>query len=235
MKSLNLIFAFILLAAFSITAPAQLCGYFGVTLDIHNAKLTAVNNASVKIIMPERKLPGKSYLRPEHQFVRAKGDKDGQLKLILTEGLELADDNKVVVSAPGYLPLEMMLSFPHCVRLTHDVTMLEAGEKKAVVSGSIKDENGKAVAYAGVHFVSAGGREKMVNADRHGHFELGLEPGDYTVESNLMYYHTTKVAKFTVPAGGTATLDLKMKTQSYNEDKQVIIQSISLISPTLRR
>jgi hypothetical protein len=227
-----LFFVLLLLGGLSTAANAQLCGYFGVTLDIHNLKLAPVKNAAVKIIMPAYKQEGKEYLRPEHKFVR---DKDGEMKLTLSEGLVLSDDYKVIISAPGYLTQERMLSFPHCVRLRHDITMLKAGEKRSLVAGNIVNENGKAVPYAGVNFVSAGGDETFVNADRSGHFEIALKPGDYGVESRLMYYHTTKVKKFTVPAGGAAALDLKMKTQSYDEDKQVIIQNPQPQPPTLRR
>ncbi len=224
MKKFPVVFSIFLIAAFSSAASAQLCGSFGVKLNIHDSQFNALKNASVEIVAPDKKadkLPGKSYLRPEHQF---KPGDDGVMELRLGEGLILEDDYKLVITAPGYLTQEKTVDFPHCVWLSYDVTMLKNGEKSALVTGAVTLEHGKPVPYAGITFTGADRSEKHVNADQNGHYEIKLKPGDYTVEALRPYHHITKVEKFTVPAGGQAALDLKMKTQSYNEDKQVIIQ-----------
>lgn len=224
MKKFPVVFSILLIAAFSSAASAQLCGWFGVKLDIHDSRFNALKNASVQIIGPEKaakKLPGKSYLRPEHKF---KLNEDGEMELRLGEGLVLYDDYKIVISAPGFLTREKTVDFPHCVWVSYDVTMLKKGEKSALVSGAVTLAHGKPVPYVGITFTGADKSEKFVNADRNGRYEIKLKPGDYTVEARAPYHHITKVEKFTVPAGGQVALDLKMKTQSYDEDKQVIIQ-----------
>ena len=126
MKLLNLIFAIIFLAAFSMTASAQLCGQFGVTLNVYDNDLKPVANHSIKIV---------PWLKDEMNGAKFEpvAGKPGTSEIKLFEGHVITGNYKIIVSAPGFLETEKTITFPHCTRLSYDVLLLRKKEKYAMV------------------------------------------------------------------------------------------------------
>jgi hypothetical protein len=209
--------ALFILMFFALPVSAQLCGSYGVTISVYDNDLKPVEAYVTEVIPLAKDELRSAKFEPV-------ADTPGASELKLFEGHMVAEKYKLIVSAPGFQSFEKTLTFPHCTRLSYDILLVKAWQKRAVTSGKITDENGAAVPYAGVTFAGADKTERFVSSDSEGCYELRLKPGDYVVEARKMYHHITKVEKLVVPAYGRALLDLKMKTQKYDEDKQVIIQ-----------
>jgi 5-hydroxyisourate hydrolase-like protein (transthyretin family) len=211
MKFLNLIIAFIFIAGFITAASAQVCGSFGVTLNVYDNDLKPVADHSVKIVpWLKDELRGKTF-----EPVK---DTPGASEITLLEGHIVTGNYRVIVSAPGFLPTEKTITFPHCTRLLYDILLLRKKEKNAVVTGHITDEEGRPVNYIWVTFVSyANGSTRSVSTDYMGNYELKLKPGDYKITFHTNSYLPLKTQKFTVPADGKAVFNLLLRSkQSYS-------------------
>lgn len=218
-----LVLALALLALSSGTAAAQLCGSYGVTLNVHDSNLKPVTSFTVNVeSMGKDQLAGARFI--------SNPDEPGTAQLKLPEGREISDTYRVAITAAGFQPVVRSLRFPHCVRLKYDVLLVKPGQPTDLVTGKFTDNTGAAVPFAGVTFTAADKSERFVNADPEGYFEIKLAPGVYTVETALMYHHITRVENFMVPPSGPAKLDLKLKKQNYDEDKQVILQTAPLVN-----
>ncbi len=205
MKTFHLIFAFIFLAAFSFTASAQLCGQFGVTLNVYDNDLKPVENASVKIV---------AWLKDEMKDSKFApvADKPGALEIKLLEGHVITGNYKLIVSAPGFLDSEKTTTFPHCTNLSYDVLLLRKKEKYATVTGRVADEEGRPVNYIWVTFTNyADESTRGVSTDYTGVYELKLKPGDYKITFRTKSYLPLRTQKFTVPENGKAVFNLLLR------------------------
>jgi hypothetical protein len=207
MKTFHLILAFIFLAAFSLTASAQLCGQFGVTLNVYDNDLKPVTNHSVKIV---------PWLKDEmngDKFELVPGQ-PGTSELKLLEGHVITGNYKIFVSAPGFLETEKAITFPHCVRLSYDILLLRKKEKNATVTGHIADDEARSVNYIWVTFTNyADESTRSVSTDFMGNYELKLKPGDYKITFNSKGYLPLKTKKFTVPESGKAVFNLALRSK----------------------
>jgi hypothetical protein len=219
---MKIIFLFLILAFLPISASAQLCGKFGVRLNVHDAQLKPIDGVNITLSHPEKREAdkGKQYLRPEHKFVAQAGSL-ATFTLTLSEGLQVSDPYPVGVSAPGYITLFKNLRFPHCLWITYDITLRKEGEADTETYGTIYDELGAVVKYGKITFTTKDGQKREVFTNDLGRYHIQLLPGDYTVSAEKMYYHTTRIEKLSVPAAGISR-DLQMKNQKWNEDKRVI-------------
>ncbi len=208
MKIINFLSAFIFLAAFSLTASAQLCGQFGVTLNVHDNDLKPVANPSVKIVAWLKDEMNDSKFAPV-------ADKPGALEIKLLEGHVITGNYKLIVSAPGFLDTEKTTTFPHCTNLSYDVLLLRKKEKYAIVSGRVADEEGRPVNYIWVTFTSyADETTRGVSTDYTGVYELKLKPGDYKITFRTKSYLPLRTQKFTVPESGKAVFNLLLRKKS---------------------
>lgn len=222
-RPMTFVLAVAVLAIASGSASAQLCGSYGVTLAIHDANLKPVTGFAVNV-----EPTGKDQLAGAR--FKSNPDEPGTAELKLPEGREVSDTYRVAISAAGYQPVVKSLRFPNCVRLTYDVLLVKPGQATDLVTGKFTDNTGAAVPFAGVTFTAADKTERFVNADPDGNFAIKLALGVYTVETAIMYHHITRVENFMVPPSGPTKLDLKLKKQNYDEDKQVILQTAPLVS-----
>jgi hypothetical protein len=195
MRIFYFVIAFIFIGALSFNTNAQLCGQFGITLNIHDNDLKPVTDHSIKVVpWLKDELKGKTF--------EPVADKPGTSEIKLLEGHVITGNYKLIVSAPGFFPTEKALTFPHCTRLSYDILLLRKKEKYRVVSGHIGDSEGKSVAYAGVTFTDAEGAERFVSADFLGNYEIKLKPGKYTLKSRSTYYEPYINEKLLVPSDG---------------------------------
>jgi Carboxypeptidase regulatory-like domain len=208
MKLKNLALSAIFLAAFSFAASAQLCGQFGVTLNVYGNDMKPVTGYSVKIV---------PWLKDElngDKFAPV-ADKPGVSEIKLLEGHVITGNYKLQVSAPGYTTQEKSINFPHCTRLSYDMVLLKKGEKRAMTEGHITDEEGRSVNYIWTTFTSyADNSAHSVSTDFLGNFELKLKPGDYEITFNSRGYLPLKTKKFTVPETGKATFNLLLRDKN---------------------
>lgn len=219
-----LVFLAVIFFTFSATAEAQLCGRYSVTLRVHDKAFAPIKNTKIRIIPPAQREEGSSYLRPEHQFEPV-GGRPGEYQITIGEGLDVADGYRVSISAKGYGDKEMPIAFPHCARITHDVTLLKPGELvDDFVSGTISDEVGDPVPYAEIYFVGGEDGEIKINADSDGRYELRLKPGRYRVEAEKMYFHRTRVSSFNVSGEGPSPLDIELQTVRGSDQYKVVDQ-----------
>jgi hypothetical protein len=209
----------------STASSAQLCGSFGIKLDIHDTALKPVKGVKIKIVEPATKLEGGEYLRPEQQFEAVPG-RPGQWQISLGEGLEAAEGYGIEITAKDFVKQERPITFPHCKRIEYDITMLKPNENAGLLTGKVIDETGDPVPYAEMTFYDSEGLRRNINADPNGRYEIKLKPGTYRIESELEYFHMTRVKKLIVAAGaaGTAALDIKMKSLGGSEYNTVIEQ-----------
>jgi hypothetical protein len=208
MKFLTSIFlAIIFLAVFSSAADAQLCGTFGVTLNVYDNDMKPVDGATVRIVPWARdELSG-------DKFAPVAGT-PGALEMKLSEGHVITGNYKLFVSAPGFIETEKSVSFPHCVRLSYDVLLLRKKEKYRIVNGHVADDQGRSVNYISVTFTDLADKTaRTVSTDFAGIFELKLKPGDYKITFPTNYYLPLKTKKFTVPADGEATFNLGLRSK----------------------
>jgi len=207
MRFLHFIVLLLLIAGFSNIANAQLCGRFGVTLNVYDNDLKPVVDHSIKIVpWLKDEMKGKAF--------EPVPDKPGTSEIKLLEGHIVTGNYRVIVSAPGFLPAEKTITFPHCARLSYDILLLRKKEKNAVVSGHITDEEGRPVNYIWVTFTSyANGSTRSVSTDYMGNYEMKLKPGDYKITFQTHSYLPLKTQKFTVPESGKAVFNLLLRSK----------------------
>ncbi len=217
MKFLTLLLVAGLIAVFSPVASAQLCGSFGVTLNVYDNELKPVTGHTVKIVpWLKDELSGKTFEAVE--------DKPGASEIKLLEGHVIIGNYKVIVSAPGFLDTEKSINFPHCVRVSYDILLLKKKEKRAVVSGHLTDEEGRSVPYIGVTFTSyADKTARSVSTDFMGNYELKLKPGDYRITFLKGSYLPLKTQKFTVPPDGSAVFNLLLRSKTSYSLKGAVV------------
>src|ERR1044072_2880131 len=205
MKLSNFGIALLFAAASCFSAPAQLCGQFGVTLNVYDNDLKPVENPSVKIV---------PWLKDEMKGDKFEpvADKAGALEIKLLEGHVITGNYKILVSAPGFLETEKTITFPHCTNLSYDILLLRKKEKYAIVSGRVADEEGRPVNYIWVTFTNyADESTRSVSTDYAGVYELKLKPGDYKITFRTRSYLPLKTQKFTVPENGKAVFNLLLR------------------------
>ena len=207
MKYLRFATALLFITLGYFTASAQLCGQFGVTLNVHDNDMKPIPDHSIKIV---------PWLKDEmdgDKFAPV-ADKPGTSEIKLLEGHVITGNYKIVVSAPGFLPTEKTITFPHCVRLSYDVLLLRKKEKNHIVSGHIADDQGRSVNYIWVTFTSyADESTRSVSSDYMGNYELKLKPGDYRITFRTNAYLPLKTQKFTVPEKGEAVFNLSLRSK----------------------
>lgn len=204
MKFFYLIVAFIFIAVFSVTSQAQLCGSFGVTLNVHDNDLSAIRDHSIKIVpWLKDELKGKVF--------EPVADKPGASELKLSEGEVITGKYKIIVSAPGFLPTEKAIDFPHCTRLSYDILLLRKKEKYRTVTGHISDNEARSANYVVITFTGEDGTARSVSTDFIGNYEIKLKPGKYivTVKKNRLSPYENK--KFLVPADGKIELHIRLE------------------------
>jgi hypothetical protein len=208
MKFINLTFAIIFIAASSFAASAQLCGQFGVTLNVYDNEMKPVTGHSVQIV---------PWLKNEmkgDKFVPV-ADTPGASEIKLLEGHVITGNYKIVVSAPGFLNTEKTLTFPHCARLTYDILLLKKKEKYRLTSGHVTDEEGRSVNYVGITFTSyADGSTRSVSTDFMGNYEMKLKPGDYKITFSGKSFMPLKTQKFNVPENGEIVINLLLRAKN---------------------
>lgn len=209
MKLLHLLIPFLGFFIFVSSAPAQLCGQFGVTLNVHDNDLKPVTDHTVKIVpWLKDELRGKEF--------EPVADTPGSSEIKLLEGHVMIGNYKVIVSAPGFLETEKSINFPHCLRLSYDILLLRKKEKYRVVTGHISDEEGRSVPYIGVTFTALADKTitRTVSTDFQGNYELKLKPGDYKITFLKSSYLPLKTQKFTVPPDGSAVFNLSLRAKN---------------------
>lgn len=205
MKKLIFILSIFLVTGYFSAASAQLCGQFGVTLNVYDNDLKPVADHSVKIV---------PWLKDEMKGDKFEPvpDKPGTSEIKLLEGHVITGNYKINVSAPGFLPVEKTLTFPHCTRLTYDILLLRKKEKYASVTGHITDNEGRSVNYIWVTFTNyADESTRSVSTDYMGNYEMKLKPGDYKITFNSRGYLPLRTQKFTVPESGKAVFNLLLR------------------------
>jgi hypothetical protein len=205
MKFFYLIVAFIFIAVFSFSASAQLCGSFGVTLNVHDNELNPVKDHTIRIVpWLKDELKGKVF--------EPVPDKPGASEIKLSEGHVVIGKYKIIVSAPGFLDTEKAIDFPHCIRLSYDILLLKKKEKYRTVTGHVSDDEGRSANYIGVTFTGEDGASRSVSTDFIGNYEIKLKPGKYTVTVKKSRLSPYENKKFMVPADGKIELRIALES-----------------------
>ena len=173
------IFTSIFIAAAFFLVPmgvsAQVCGTFGVTLNVHDNDMKPVADHTIRIV---------PWLKDELEGTKFEpvADKPGTSQLKLEEGRVLINNYKVTVSAPGFLETEKSINFPHCVRHTYDILLLRKKDKYRITNGRVTDTDGLNVKYLDLTFTNYEDKSaRTVSTDFNGNFEVKLKPGDYRI------------------------------------------------------
>lgn len=205
MKTSYLIVAFIFIATFSSIASAQYCGGYSVKVFVHDSDLEPVKNIALKLTpLGKDELDGAKFEPATYSA--------GVFELKLREnGISLKEKYKLEISARGFGNVEKVITFPYCQDLVHYILLLKPGQARAVVSGKVADEDGELVSYARMIFTAADKTQRTVNADIDGNYEIRLKPGDYAVKIYSVGSIFLLEQNVTVPPGGGAVLDPKIK------------------------
>jgi hypothetical protein len=202
----NILLLAIIFSALGIFANAQLCGSFGVTLNIHDNDLKPVTGYTIRILPWDKdELKGDKF--------QPAADKPGTAEIKLLEGHVVTGKYKLTISAPGFIDTEKSMTFPHCTRLSYDVLMLRKKEKYRTVTGHITDDQGRSVAYAGITFTGADGTERYISSDFIGNYEIKLKPGSYKLAMRSTYYVPFIREKFVVPEDGRLEFNVLLKSK----------------------
>lgn len=87
-----------------------------------------------------------------------------------------------------------------------------ASAQQGIINGRITDaETGEPLAGASVEALGAGGPQ---GSNEEGRFTLTVSPGTYSLVVKLIGYETTRVDDVSVPAGGSADIDISVRSQA---------------------
>ena len=87
-----------------------------------------------------------------------------------------------------------------------------ASGQQGTINGRVTDaETGEPLAGASVEALGAGGPQ---GSNEEGRFTLTVSPGTYSLVIKLIGYETTRVDDVSVPAGGTADIDIAVRSQA---------------------
>ena len=87
-----------------------------------------------------------------------------------------------------------------------------ASAQQGTINGRITDaETGEPLAGASVEALGAGGPQ---GSNEEGRFSLTVSPGTYSLVVKLIGYETTRVDDVSVPAGGSADIDISVRSQA---------------------
>ena len=101
---------------FALQVNAQLCGQYGVTLSVKQKDGKEIKNAIVQLLpIGKDETKGKSFIRD--------ADKHWIHSITFSEGHQLKENYKIIVSADGYENLTKEISFPHCKRQSIDIVL----------------------------------------------------------------------------------------------------------------